>query len=110
MPSAKEVDIQRCILENLRWRGILAFRCQPAAIPRREGGRIIGLRKGDPFNVGMPDIICVIQGRFVGIEVKFAFGRQSPEQCDWQRRIERAGAIYILARSWEDVAGNLYLK
>jgi hypothetical protein len=99
----RETEIQRAIIDNLRWRGILAFRCQPAPVPIRNGRNIVGFRKADPFNVGIPDIICVIRGRFVGIEVKSAIGRESPEQRDWQGRIERAGGVYVLARSWEDV-------
>ncbi len=109
LPSVKETAIQRCILDNLRWRGLLAFRCQPASIPIRKGKAILGFRRGDPFNVGIPDIICAIEGRFVGIEVKSESGRQSPEQIEWQRRIEKAGGTYVLARSWEDVSAAIAL-
>jgi hypothetical protein len=99
----KEIEIQRAIIDGLRWRGVLAFRCQPAPVPIRNGRSIIGFRKADQFNIGMPDIVCVIQGRFIGIEVKSTIGRQSPEQIEWQLRIEKAGGTYVLARSWEDV-------
>lgn len=99
----KETEIQRSILENLRWRGILAYRCQPAPVPIRNGNRIVGFRRADAFNVGMPDIVCVIAGRYIGIEVKSETGRQRAEQLDWQRKIEKAGGTYVLARSWKDV-------
>ena len=99
----KESDIQRSILDNLRWRGFLAFRCQPAPVPIRKGNNIVGFRRADAFNVGMPDIVCVIRGRFIGIEVKSAIGRQSPEQHEWQERIKKAGGVYILARSWTEI-------
>ena len=105
----RETDIQHSILDNLRWRGILAFRCQPAPIPIRKGKTIIGFRRSDAFNVGMPDIVCVIRGQFIGIEVKSPEGRQRDEQKLWQRRIESAGGTYILARSWEDVESALIL-
>ncbi len=100
----RESNIQRSILDNLRWRGILAFRCQPAPIPIRKGKTIIGFRRSDAFNVGMPDIVCVIRGQFIGIEVKSPEGRQRKEQRDWQTKIETAGGTYILARSWDEVA------
>lgn len=99
----RESEIQRSILDNLRWRGILAFRCQPAPVPVRKGNAVVGFRRADAFNVGMPDIVCVIRGRFVGIEVKSQTGRQRPEQRVWQERIANAGGVYVLARSWEDV-------
>lgn len=103
----RESEIQRSILDNLRWRGILAFRCQPAPVPVRKGNAIVGFRRADAFNVGMPDIVCIIRGRFVGIEVKSESGRQRPEQRVWQERIVKAGGVYMLARSWEDVSGAL---
>lgn len=64
----------------------------------RMGGRFVTF--GIP---GQPDIFAIIQGRFVGIEVKTAVGRQSKDQKNWQRNCERAGGLYILARSVEDV-------
>jgi hypothetical protein len=103
----RESEIQRSILDNLRWRGILAFRCQPAPVPVRKGNAIVGFRRADAFNVGMPDIVCVIRGRFIGIEVKSESGRQRPEQRVWQERIAHAGGTYVLARSWEDVLSAL---
>lgn len=103
----RESEIQRSILDNLRWRGILAFRCQPAPVPVRKGNAIVGFRRADVFNVGMPDIVCVIRGRFVGIEVKSKSGKQRPEQRVWQERIAKAGGAYVLARSWEDVVSAL---
>ena len=56
---------------------------------------------------GQPDIFAIIQGRFVGIEVKTVVGRQSKDQKNWQRNCERAGGLYILARSVEDVEAAL---
>lgn len=103
----RESEIQRSIIDNLRWRGMLAFRCQPAPVPVRKGNAIVGFRRADAFNVGMPDIVCVIHGRFVGIEVKSESGRQRPDQCAWEERIVKAGGTYVLARSWEDVAAAL---
>ena len=64
----------------------------------RMGGRFVTF--GIP---GQPDIFAIIQGRFVGIEVKTETGRQSKDQKNWQRNCERAGGIYILARSVDDV-------
>jgi hypothetical protein len=102
----REAEIQRSIIDNLRWRGILAFRCQPAPVPVRKGNSIVGFRRADAFNVGMPDIVCVIRGRFVGIEVKSESGRQRPEQRTWgkhalgvkTRRRKLASDQFIITR------------
>lgn len=56
---------------------------------------------------GQPDIFAIIQGRFVGIEVKTVVGKQSKDQKNWQRNCERAGGLYILARSVDDVRAAL---
>lgn len=56
---------------------------------------------------GTPDILGTLKGRMVAIEVKTATGRQSKDQKNWQRNCERAGGLYILARSVEDVRAAL---
>jgi len=108
--GAQETPIQSAILNQLLWRKIFAWRNQRIPTPIRRGREIKGFRKADPQTVGMPDIIAVINGRFIGIEVKSATGKQEPEQVEWQAKLERAGGQYILARSWEDVAAALNLK
>jgi hypothetical protein len=54
---------------------------------------------------GTPDICGILapQGRFVGVEVKSAAGRQRPEQAVFERMVRAMGGIYILARSLDDV-------
>lgn len=53
---------------------------------------------------GTPDIIAVIKGKFVGIEVKAPTGRMSADQILFQKRLEAHGGVYVLAKSVEDVA------
>ena len=53
---------------------------------------------------GVPDILAILpKGIFCGIEVKTERGKQSADQILFQKRSERLGARYILARSVEDV-------
>jgi hypothetical protein len=61
---------------------------------------------------GSPDIMGILPGgRFIGVECKQPLGprggdshsRQSPEQEAWQDECEKAGGLYVLARSSEDV-------
>ncbi|MCZ4366646.1 hypothetical protein [Sulfitobacter dubius] len=52
--------------------------------------------------VGEPDISGCLDGRWIGIEVKTATGRQRPDQAKFQKAIEARGGIYIIARSPDD--------
>jgi len=52
---------------------------------------------------GVPDIILIKDGRFIGIEVKRDTGRLSEHQIEFARGTEAAGGTYLVARSIEDV-------
>jgi hypothetical protein len=56
--------------------------------------------KGTGTN-GSADISATIKGRSVKVEVKMK-DRQSEAQKDYQKAIEAAGGIYLIARSFED--------
>jgi len=47
---------------------------------------------------GTPDIICLYKGKYLGIETKSSIGKQSAEQIEAQKRIERAGGYYWIIR------------
>jgi hypothetical protein len=49
----------------------------------------------------------VINGQYVGIEVKAPKGKQSEHQKEFQRKLEAAGGRYILAYSLDDVISEL---
>lgn len=53
--------------------------------------------------VGHSDLLACVAGRYVAIEAKSATGRQRPEQAAFQAAVERAGGVYVLARSLSDV-------
>lgn len=54
------------------------------------------------MKVGIPDIICCIKGRFVGIEVKQEDGIQSDAQKVTGKNIREAGGEYWIVWSYED--------
>jgi hypothetical protein len=56
---------------------------------------------------GSSDILGCVDGRMVCVEVKTATGRQRKEQVIFQAAIERAGGIYIIARSPEEAIAGL---
>ena len=66
----------------------------------RIGHRVV--RFGVP---GQADLTGILpDGRRLEIEAKSPDGRQTEEQRNFQRMIERFGGVYVLARSVEDVA------
>ena len=74
-----------------------------AAMWRKSNGSSGGMvRFGMP---GQADISGIMRpgGRRIEIECKTKNGRQSKEQQAWQRMIEWAGGLYVIARSIEDV-------
>ena len=52
---------------------------------------------------GLPDIVAIKDGIYIGIEVKAPKGTQQKSQKAIQAEIERAGGKYILTRSLDDV-------
>lgn len=69
---------------------------------RDHSGRLV--RYGLP---GSPDVLACIGGHFIGVECKVGRDRQSDRQQRFAAAMARAGGIYILARSVEDVADRL---
>lgn len=82
-------------LENL---GQLYWFHSPSGKIKTESGRYF--RAGKP---GVHDLTVCFKGRYIGIELKSAKGRQKQNQVDAQISIEENGGLYIIARSLEDV-------
>lgn len=101
----KERDIQAAILLALSQafhpRGIF-WRQNSGSALSTDGARRIKLAPP-----GSADIIGVLDGRFAEIEVKTSCGKQRPDQAAHQAAVERAGGIYIIARSPEEAVAAL---
>lgn len=93
-----EKDIQAAIIQYLEIKRIFHYRNNTGAFVRPDTKSFY--RFGVP---GAPDVICVINGKFIGIEVKRPGGKQSAHQQGFQASLEQAGGIYILAYSLDDV-------
>jgi hypothetical protein len=96
----KEKDSQRLILDYLSAKRIFHYRNNSGAITGVHNGKQRFFRFGAK---GSADIVAVVRGQFVGIEVKGSDGRQSPDQKKFEHDLTEAGGIYILAKSLEDV-------
>lgn len=51
---------------------------------------------------GKADIKAVIKGRSIEIEVKHGNDRMRPEQLEYKAKIERAGGVYLVVKTWDD--------
>jgi hypothetical protein len=88
----RECDIQRAILGYLTLRWHFSLPTTSAALERDASQRFDRFRA-----LGSPDIICIIDGKHVGIEARRPGGKQSEYQKAFQNSLELAGGAYILA-------------
>lgn len=97
----KESEVQRQILDYLALKHVFHYRNNSGAFKRDDGHFY---RFGA---LGSPDVICVVDGQYVGIEVKQPKGRQSDHQKEFQKNLEAAGGKYILAYDLDAVIDGL---
>ena len=98
----RERDIQKSILDYLVYKGIFHWKVNNVGTYRQDTGRYI------PASLkGVPDIICVLDGLFVGIEVKTPKTYQNEAQKRFEDAVVKAGGVYIVARSIDDVEALL---
>lgn len=106
--SAKlEKDIQKEICEWLEGEGYFFWRSNNVGLynPMTKS-----FRNMPKFSMkGLPDVVVVYKGRFVGIECKREGFKQTVDQESFQGRLEFNGGIYILAYCVDDVKKNITL-
>lgn len=100
-----EKQIQREICEYLSYKGIFFWRSNnlPAmGRPDAQGNfRFRALPKFTPR--GLPDIMCVINGIFLAIEVKRPGAKLRPEQHDFGVKVIKNDGYYYVVRSLQEV-------
>lgn len=97
MTDPTESEIQKAVLQFLSVSRIFHYRNNSGAYLAEHGSYI---RYGLP---GSPDIIAVINGKYIGLEIKRRKGKQDPDQVEFQRVLEKAGGEYYIVRSVDDV-------
>lgn len=96
-----ESAIQAKIMDALKASGTAFWRINNT-------GKLPGGRWASRSSVGVSDLIAIGPGGvFTGIEVKDADGEQNDAQIKFQEAVERAGGVYIVARSVDDVLALL---
>ena len=103
--SESEKGVQRAIIEYLTYKNIFFYRQNSGAIQTQYKGRK-GFYRFASMS-GLPDIVAIVRGRYIGIECKGSSGSLSESQIKFMDASEHAGGKYILARSLEDVENVL---
>lgn len=101
-----EKEIQNTILQYLE----LVFRNRDDILFWRENTVGVFDQKQNLFRSapkfsrsGVPDIVIIKNGKFIGLEVKRKGTYQSAEQKKFQEDLENAGGRYYVVRSIDDV-------
>lgn len=101
-----EKQIENQILFWLRAQGIYSWKNQSVGI--FDAKKQVFRKSKNPWHInGVADILGVIEGRFLSIEVKSKKGVHSDSQKTFAENVGKNGGIYILARSVEDVQSAL---
>jgi len=93
-----EHQTQSAIIQYLTLKKVFFWRNNSGALKTERGGFI---RFGA---VGSPDIFVIKNGTIFGIEVKSSInGKLSPNQIAFGGAFEKAGGIYLVAKSVGDI-------
>lgn len=106
MSDTPEGKIQKKILDHLIKKGVLCWRNNNAPTWDQKLNSGYGGYRTNNVMAGVADILGIMpdgSGRFLAIEVKTPRGQQSAQQLLFQKRVERAGGVYVLARQISDV-------
>ena len=105
--STLEKGIENSILKFLMKIGVFCWKNQSVGIydPIKRTFR----RANNQAHIkGVSDILGIIEGKFLAIEVKSAKGQVTPEQRSFLARINNEGGIAFVARNVDQVARELY--
>jgi hypothetical protein len=97
--------LTKSIIAFLQFSGCQAERINTMGVYRKkyrtDGVAIGGQWTKGTGTPGSADISATIKGRSVKIEVKYGKDRQSDAQKAYQKAIEEAGGVYVIARDFE---------
>jgi VRR-NUC domain. len=95
--------LTKCVVEYIKLLGGSADRINNGAVydPVRKTFRKGGTRRG------IADIDAILRGRSLKIEVKFGKDRMSEYQKAYKADIERAGGVYLVAHTFEQIKGEI---
>lgn len=94
-----EAQLLRQVLDYLAVAHVWHLRMNTGAVKFIANGKGRFVRFGAP---GFPDVLCLVSGHAIALELKGDGGRQSEKQRAFQQRWEAAGATYRVVRTLED--------
>lgn len=100
--NTPEADIQKEIFKLLRALGIVCWRNNSVGV--FDARRGIFRRNNSPYSInGVSDILGIVRGQFLAIEVKSKTGKLTKEQAHFLDTINAEGGLAFVARSVNDV-------
>lgn len=93
-----ETAIQSMLMEHLALRRVFHYRQNSGAIWDGKTNRPIRLAPK-----GSSDIVAIVDGRYVALEVKRRGRNQDADQIAWQKAVEAAGGFYFVVREPGDI-------
>lgn len=101
----KEKEIENQIIHFLRTIGIYCWKNQSTGI---YDAKAQAFRRRNPLQInGVSDVLGIIQGRFLAIEVKSESGRPTEDQKLFIKKVNEEGGIAFISRSVEQTAEQL---
>ena len=96
-----ESDLQKSVIQYLTIKHIFHYRQNSGAIVTERKGKK-GFYRFTSMN-GLPDIVCVYRGQYVGLEMKSNKGKLSENQIMFREKLEQAGGKYIEVRDLDTI-------
>lgn len=87
--SQPEATLKKAVREALTAAGILVLNNEQG----RRGRFVFGLGKGSA------DLVCLVRGRAVFLELKTATGKPTADQLAWGALVVRHGGVYAVVRT-----------
>lgn len=94
-----EKETQKAVLQLLKLYKIFHYRNNSGGMTSTYKGKTSFMRFGYP---GSPDIVAVIGGKYVALEIKDIKGKLNDNQIKFKADLEKAGGIYVTIRSVDD--------
>ena len=92
-----EKDIVKMCLDYLTLKKIFHYRQNTGGFKTERGSFVrFGFK-------GSPDIVVVINGKYIGLECKVPNGKQSDGQIKFEQELKSAGGDYHIITNYEDL-------
>ena len=99
--QVREKDIEKSVLQYLYHAGIFAFKYPTTG--RYDTKKNTWIKTRGTIT-GVADIIMIMEeGKTVWLEIKSPKGKQTPNQIEFQRKLEVRGHKYLVIRSVQDL-------